>query len=145
MQLTLRKMLHNLGALTDLSAQISSTQNFEEVTRASLHTLLGTLAIPRGAIARFTERPRQLKVVAAKGLGGAVGEKITLDRDEVERLASRMRPIALAETRNGLAHFVARNGDAFERLRVRIFVPMIARGELMGLIFLSDKFTREPY
>ncbi|MEK6300873.1 MAG: HD domain-containing phosphohydrolase [Acidobacteriota bacterium] len=145
MHLTLRKMLHNLGALTDLSAQISSTQNFEEVTRASLHTLLGTLAIPRGAIARFTERPRQLKVVAAKGLGGAVGERIALDRDEVERLASRVRPIQLAEARHGLAHFVQRNGGTFERLRARVFVPMIARGELMGLIFLSDKLTREPY
>lgn len=145
MDLTLRKMLHNIGALTDLSAQISSTQNFEDVTRASLHTLLGTLAIPRGAIARFSARPRQLKVVAAKGLGGAVGERIALGRDEVERLAAGARPIELAEARNGLAHFVSRNNPAFERLRARVFVPMIARGELMGLIFLSDKLTREPY
>jgi len=145
MQLTLRKMLHNLGALTELSAQISSTQNFEEVTRASLHTLLGTLAIPRGAIARFTARPRQLKVVAAKGLAGTVGERFVVGRDEVERLVSRMRPIEVAEERNGFAHFVRQNGGAFERLRARIFVPMIARGELMGLIFLSDKLTREPY
>ena len=145
MQLTLRKMLHNLGSLTELSAQISSTQNFEEVTRASLHTLLGTLAIPRGAIARFTARPRQLRVVAAKGLAGAVGEKIAIGRDEVERLVSRTRPIEIAGEQNGLADFVHQNGAAFERLRARIFVPMIARGELMGLIFLSDKLTRHPY
>lgn len=145
MQLTLRKMLHNLAALTDLSAQINSTQNFEEVTRASLHTLLGTLAIPRGAIASFTARPRQLKVVAAKGLGDALGERLALDRGEVERLALQERPIALAEEQNGLARFVQRNNGAFDRLRVRVFVPMIARGEFMGLIFLSDKLTREPY
>lgn len=145
MNLTLRKMLHNFGALTDLSAQINSTQNFDEVTRASLHTLLGTLAIPRGAIARFSARPRQLKVVAAKGLGGAVGERIALGGDDVERLASLARPIELAEERNGLAHFVLRNNGAFERLCARVFVPMIARGELMGLILLSDKLTREPY
>jgi putative nucleotidyltransferase with HDIG domain len=138
-------MIHNLGALTDLSAQISSTQNFEEVTRASLHTLLGTLAIPRGAIARFTARPRQLKVVAAKGLAGAAGEKIALVRDEVERFASRVRPIEVAEERSGFAHFLQRNGGVIERLRAHLFVPMIARGEFMGLIFLSDKLTREPY
>ena len=70
MDLSLRKMLHNFSALTDLSAEISSTHNFEEVTRASLHTLLGALAIPRGAIARYTSRPRQLKITAAKGLAG---------------------------------------------------------------------------
>src|SRR5262249_39317534 len=143
--LTLRKMLHNLGALTELSSEISSTHNFEEVMRASLHTLLGTLAIPRGAIARLSNRPRQLKVVAAKGLAGAVGQKIALGRDEVERLASRTRPIGLGAERNGLAQFVSRNGELFARLRAHTAVPMVVRGELMGLIFLSEKFTREEY
>src|SRR5882672_3137213 len=40
MELTLRKLLHNLNALTDLSAEISSTNSFTEVIRTSLHTLL---------------------------------------------------------------------------------------------------------
>jgi hypothetical protein len=79
MDLTLRKMLHNVSALTDLAAEISSTHNFEDVTRSSLHTLLGALAIPRGAIARYTTKPRQLKILAAKGLAGALGQRIALD------------------------------------------------------------------
>jgi putative nucleotidyltransferase with HDIG domain len=145
MNLTLRKMLHNVSALTDLAAEISSTHNFEEVTRASLHTLLGALAIPRGAIARYTTRPRQLKIMAAKGLAGAVGQRIALDRDEVERLTLRTQPIAIHAESDGLAHFVERNGEILKRMRAHISVPMIARGELMGLIFLSEKFTREEY
>jgi len=145
MNLTLRKMLHNFSALTDLAAETSSTHNFEEVTRASLHTLLGALAIPRGAIARYTARPRQLKITAAKGLAGAVGQRIALDRDEVERLTMRAQPISIHAESNGLAHFVRRNGEMLTRLRAHISVPMIARGELMGLIFLSEKLTRDPY
>jgi putative nucleotidyltransferase with HDIG domain len=145
MELTLRKLLHNLGALADIGSEIISTHDFDEVIRTSLHTLLGTLAIPRGAIARFSLRPRQLKVVAAKGLAGALGQKITLGRDEVERLTLRARPIELEQERNGLAHFVSRNGELFKRLRARATVPMVVRGELMGLVFLSEKFTRETY
>jgi putative nucleotidyltransferase with HDIG domain len=145
MKLTLRKLMHTLGSITDLGAEISSTHNFEEVTRASLHTLLGTLAIPRGAIARFSNRPRLLKIVAAKGLAGAVGQKISLGRDEAELLALRARPVSLASERNGLAHFVRRNDDLLKRLRAHAAVPMVARGELMGMIFLSEKFTREEY
>ncbi|MEK6284730.1 MAG: HD domain-containing phosphohydrolase [Acidobacteriota bacterium] len=145
MNLTLRKMLHNFSALTDLASEISSTHNFEEVTRASLHTLLGALAIPRGAIARYTARPRQLKITAAKGIAGAVGLRIALDRDEVERLTRRAQPISIHAESDGLAHFVERNGEMLTRLRAHISVPMIARGELMGLIFLSEKFTREAY
>src|SRR5882762_8124972 len=145
MNLTLRKMLHNFSALTDLAAETSSAHNFEEVTRASLHTLLGALAIPRGAIARYTARPRQLKITAAKGLAGAVGQRIALDRDEVERLTRRSHPISIHAESNGLAHFVQRNGEMLTRLRAHMSVPMIARGELMGLIFLSEKLTRDPY
>lgn len=145
MELTLRKLLHNLGALADLGSEISSTHEFDEVIRTSLHALLGTLAIPRGAIARFSQKPRQLKVVAAKGLAGAVGQKITLGRDEVERLTLRARPIELEQERNGLAHFVSRNGELFKKLRARATVPMVVRGDLIGLVFLSEKFTREAY
>ncbi|HET8676655.1 MAG TPA: HD domain-containing phosphohydrolase [Blastocatellia bacterium] len=145
MTLTLRKVLHNLGALSDLGSEISSTHNFEEVTRTSLHTLLGTLAIPRGAIARYSARPRQLKIVAAKGLAGAVGARIALGRDEAERLRTRSRAIELRAEHNGLAQFVTRNAALFERLRAEQAVPMVSHGELLGLIFLSGKFTREKY
>jgi putative nucleotidyltransferase with HDIG domain len=145
MSLTLRKMLHNVSALTDLAAEISSAHNFEEVTRASLHTLLGALAIPRGAIARYTTRPRQLKIIAAKGLAGAVGQRIALDRDEAERLTTRTQPISIQAESNGFAKFVERNDEMLRRMRAHLSVPMIARGELVGLIFLSEKFTREEY
>jgi putative nucleotidyltransferase with HDIG domain len=145
MDLSLRKMLHNFSALTDLSAEISSTHNFQEVTRASLHTLLGALAIPRGAFARYTSRPRQLKIIAAKGLSGAVGQRIALDRDEVERLTKRTKPMAIEAEVNGLLRFVQRNDELLKRLRAHLCVPMIARGELTGLIFLSEKFTGDAY
>jgi putative nucleotidyltransferase with HDIG domain len=110
-----------------------------------LYTLLGTLAIPRGAISRFTARPRQLKVVAAKGLAGAVGEKIAVGREDVERLCARTSAIKINAAQDGLARFVKQNGAVFERLRARIFVPMVARDELMGLILLSDKLTGAAY
>lgn len=145
MDLTHRKMLHNLSALGDLAAEISSTHNFEEVTRASLHTLLGALAIPRGAIARYTTKPRQLKIVAAKGSAGAVGQRIAVHRDEVDLLTDHTEPISVHSENNGLAHFVGRHGELLKRLRAHLCVPMIARGELMGLIYLSEKFTRDSY
>src|SRR5258708_39461347 len=106
-----RKMLHNFTALTELAAEISSTHNFEEVTRASLHTLLGALAIPRGAIARYTAKPRQLKIVAAKGLGGAVGHRIPLEPKEVELLTKPVTPLAVNTATDVLAAFADRNRE----------------------------------
>src|SRR3982751_2521711 len=117
MSLTMRKMLHNFGALAELGTEISSTHDFDEVVRASLHMLLGTLAIPRGAIARYSQEPRQLKIVAAKGLQKAVGEKIALAHEDVERLTKHAEPLDLRAEQNGLSGFVNRNNDVFKRLR----------------------------
>ena len=145
MSLTLRKMLHNFSALAELGTEISSTHDFDEVVRAALHMLLGTLAIPRGAIARYSHEPHQLKVVVAKGLQKAVGQKIALAREDVTQLTRHAEPLALQAEQNGLSDFVSRNAEVFKRLRAHTTVPMVARGELMGMIFLSEKFTREGY
>jgi len=145
MSLTLRKMLHNLSALAELGNEISSTHDFDDVVRASLHMLLGTLAIPRGAIARYSQEPRQLKIVAAKGLDKAVGEKLALAHEDVEQLTRHTEPLDLQAEQNGLSNFVNRNNDVFKRLRAHTTVPMVARGELMGMILLSEKFTGAVY
>jgi putative nucleotidyltransferase with HDIG domain len=145
MSLTLRKMLHHFGALAELGNEISSTHDFDEVVRASLHMLLGTLAIPRGAIARYSREPQQLKVVAAKGLQKAAGQKLVLGDDEAAQLTRHPEPLNLRAEPNGLSEFVARNREIFKRLRAHTSVPMVARGELMGMIFLSEKFTSEDY
>src|ERR1700761_5906131 len=134
MSLTMRKLLHNISALAELGNEISWSKDFDEVVRASLHLLLGTLAIPRGAIARYSQEPRQLKIVAAKGLQKAVGQKISLGNDDAEKLTLHTEPLELQAEQNGLSQFVSRNNDVFKRLRAHTTVPMIARGELMGMI-----------
>jgi putative nucleotidyltransferase with HDIG domain len=145
MKLELAKVLHTLGAMSDLSSEISSGGDFEDVTRASLHTLLGTLAIPKGAIAVSSSRPRQLKIVAAKGLNGVVGLRIPIGRDEEERFKSQVRPIHLVGERNRLSQFVRRNGAAMKQLHAHLAMPMIARGEMMGAVFLSRKFSGDGF
>jgi putative nucleotidyltransferase with HDIG domain len=145
MKLEHRKMLHTMDALMELGSEINSTKDFNEVIRTSLYTCLGTLAIPKGAIARYSEKPRQVKIIAAKGLNGIVGQKIELGVDEATKIASRTKPIRLKTERNGLAHFVRRNDEMFKRLRASIAVPMIVQGELMGLIYLSEKISGEEF
>jgi putative nucleotidyltransferase with HDIG domain len=144
MKLELRKVLHNLGALTDLGAGISSLRDFDEVTRISLHTLLGTLAIPRGAIARFTSRPRALTIIAAKGIAKVTGEKIALAPEDVQKLGSKPRAVEVAQ-KSELTPLISRNQPLVDRLRAHLMVPLVVHGELMGAIFLSEKFTRRPY
>jgi putative nucleotidyltransferase with HDIG domain len=129
MDLVVRKLLHNLKALADLGEEVSSTHHFEEVMRASLFTLLGAVAVPRGAIARFTSRPPQLKLIADKGFDKAGDRRIRLERGELERLKSRSRPIEM----RGL------------RLPASTAVPMVVHGELVGVVFLGKKLSGDRF
>lgn len=145
MKLKLRKLLHTLNALTELSSEINSTNSFDDVIRASLHTCLGTLAIPKGAIARYSDKPRQLKIVAAKGIAKGVGMKLELGRDEVEKLVARTKPIKLHAELNGLSHFARRHGETFKQLRAHLLVPMTVHGELQGVIYLAQKISGDEF
>lgn len=132
MDLAARKLLHNLKALADLGEEVSSTHHFEEVMRASLYTLLGAVAVPKGAIARFSPRTPQLKIIVEKGFDGVAGRKIALERSELERLKARSRPIEL-------------RGGIRSHLPAHTAVPMIVHGELMGLVFLGKKLSGDRF
>jgi putative nucleotidyltransferase with HDIG domain len=145
MQTAFRRVLHNLSALAELAAEISSTHEFEQVIRTALHTLLGALAVPRGAIARASLRPLQLKIIAEKGSPGAKGMRLALAPEEADLLARAARPLKLPAKGEALERFLERNGGALSRLGARIASPLVARGQLMGIIFLSEKFNREAF
>lgn len=145
MNLELRKMIHTLNSLAELSEEISSTHDFEEMMQTSLHTLLGTLAIRKGAITRFVENTSQLKIVAAKGLRDVLKSRIQLGPDEIERLSARATIIDVNSERNGLAHFIKRNSETLRKLKANVVMPMVVRGQLVGVVFLSEKFSGEVY
>ena len=69
MQDSTHKLIHTFAALADLGQEIADTSNFEEMVRASLHLLLGALAIRRGAIAEHILSSGELEFVAARGVG----------------------------------------------------------------------------
>ena len=50
MESNTQKLIHSFGALADLGQEVADTGDFMEMVRTSLHLLLGTLAIRRGAI-----------------------------------------------------------------------------------------------
>src|ERR671934_250935 len=50
MEPSTHKLIHTFGALADLGQEIAGTGDFTEMVRTSMHLLLGTLALRRGAV-----------------------------------------------------------------------------------------------
>ena len=64
-----QKLIHTFGALAELGSEVALKQNFQEMIRTSLHLLLGSLAIMRGGVARYSRFGHELNMLAVRGLG----------------------------------------------------------------------------
>jgi hypothetical protein len=145
MRETMQKLLHTFAALADLSQEIANTSDFQEMVRTSLHLLLGTLAIRRGAVTEFVPSEHALKFIAARGLGNAALPDLMLDADDVESLTEIRFCNLPADDETPATRFITRYQELFEGQRISLIVPLVVRGNLVGLILLSEKASGEPF
>ena len=142
MEPSTQKLIHTFGALADLGQEIAGTGDFSEMVRTSMHLLLGTLALRRGAVIECTD-DGPLRCVALWGLrdealsGFEINEeekKIFLDCETVGRRGS--------PTTNG---FFSRYGSQLAEEGIELVLPMIVRGEVTGLVLLGGKASGEEF
>src|SRR6266853_562485 len=69
MESTTQKLIHTFGSLADLGQEVAASGDFDEMVRTSLHLLLGTLAIRRGAVLECDSYTEALDTRAVWGLG----------------------------------------------------------------------------
>src|SRR5919199_2975035 len=81
MEPSIQKLIHTFAALADLGQEIAGTGDFSEMVRTSMHLLLGTLALRRGAVVECAG-PGPLRCAAIWGLGDQVLSGIEIDEAE---------------------------------------------------------------
>ncbi|MDQ3132341.1 MAG: HD domain-containing protein [Acidobacteriota bacterium] len=139
-----QKLIHTFGALAELGSEVAHKQNFQEMMRMSLHLLLGSLAIMRGGIARFSRFEHELNMLVVRGLGDDFPLGLNLCyEDERQFLANGLFPIEVAQAR--VLPFFQIYDQSFEKKRIELAVPLVIRDEIVGLIFLGEKASGEPY
>jgi HD-GYP domain-containing protein (c-di-GMP phosphodiesterase class II) len=142
----MQKLIHTFAALADLGQEIADTSDFEEMMRASLHLLLGTLAIRRGAIAEHLPHERALRFIAARGRGEEKLADLELDAEDVEGLLSLgLCGFARDAKTPAFIHFAEKHQDMLDALSVELMVPLVVRGNLIGLVLLGGKVSEESF
>ncbi|MGB7924471.1 MAG: HD domain-containing phosphohydrolase [Pyrinomonadaceae bacterium] len=140
----MQKLLHTFAALADLSQEIANTSDFQEMVRTSLHLLLGTLAIRRGAVAEYDKKRQVLRFIAARGMGERAQEDLPLDDVDVEGLR-RVRFCGLSSGEETSIGFIARHRVIFHALRIELVVPLVVRSMPVGLVLLGEKASGESF
>ncbi len=139
-----QKLIHTFGALAELGSEIAHKQNFQEMIRTSLHLLLGSLAIMRGGVARYSRFGHELNMLVVRGLGDDFPLSLSLCyEDERQFLTNGLNVIEVSQAK-ALPFFQVYD-RSFEKKHVELFIPLVIRGEIVGVIMLGEKANGEPY
>jgi hypothetical protein len=146
MEPTTHKLVHTFGALADLGQEITDANDFSRMVLTSLHLLLGALAIRRGAIADYVAGDRALKFVATRGLDEAFPETLCLDDQARTALLSlELSALTFPQLRTERPELDQLLEPCQTAVGLQLIVPMVIRGELVGVVLLGDKATGEPF
>lgn len=138
------KLIYTFGALAELGQEITNRQSFQEMIRTSLHLLLGSLAIMRGGVARYSNFRHELNMIAVRGLGEEFSPSFAVyHEDEQEFLRNGLSVIEISQASD--LPFLKPYFAETRKKQVELLVPLIIQEEIVGVIFLGEKANGEPY
>ncbi len=139
-----QKLIHTFGALAELGSEVSQKQNFQEMMRTSLHLLLGSLAIMRGGVARYSRFGHELNMLVVRNMGDDFPLALDLCyEDERQFLVNGLFPIEVSQAK--VLPFFQIYDHSFEKKKIELLVPLIIRDEIVGVVMLGEKANGEPY
>ncbi|MGI8836889.1 MAG: HD-GYP domain-containing protein [Pyrinomonadaceae bacterium] len=165
MESNTQKLIHSFGALADLGQEVADTGDFMEMVRTSLHLLLGTLAIRRGAIiecpTHLLPEDKSTNLLAVWGLGENYEPHFDVDDADRETFlkvdggALHISGLVQSPTSNvqspksevstSTPIFSDRYATELQQQGFDLIIPMIVRGDLTGLVLLGGKASGEPF
>ncbi len=150
MEANTQKLIHSFSALADLGQEIANSGDFIEMVRTSLHLLLGTIGIRRGAVVECLVHREETNTLALWGLGEDYQAKLIVEESDREaflnltagalRLDSKVEPQTLL-----LNPFLARHGEELRAEEIELVVPTVVRGAVTGLVLLGRKASDEAF
>lgn len=139
-----QKLIHAFGALAEIGHEVADKQNFQEMIRTSLHLLLGSLAIMRGGVARYSRFGHELNMLVMRGLGDDFPLGLSLcDEDERQFLTNGVSPIDVSQAK--VLPFFQIYDCSFDQKKIELLVPLVVRSEIVGVVILGEKANGAPY
>ena len=144
MEPSTQKLIHTFGALADLGQEIAGTGDFNEMVRTSMHLLLGTLALRRGAVVECTEGG-PLRCAALWGLSDQVFDGFEInDQEKQSHLQGEASELLVGNTAVANS-FINRHREKLTAEGIELVLPMIVRGEVTGMVLLGGKASGEEF
>ena len=144
MEPSTQKLIHTFGALADLGQEIAGAGDFSEMVRTSMHLLLGTLALRRGAVVECVDAG-PLRCAAIWGLRDQFLSGFEIEESEKDAFLKGDVAGSLVKNTATSNVFMNRHRDQLLNEGIELVVPMIVRGEVTGLVLLGGKASGEEF
>lgn len=137
-----QQLIHTFGALADLGQEVANTGDFNQMVQTSMHLLLGTLALRRGAV---LECAQTLDCVAFWGLEKTSLLNLQIEETEKRLLVDADMSALLVKNNAGKEGFVGRYHEALTSSGIELIIPMVVHGQLTGFVLLGGKASGEEF
>jgi len=144
MEPSTQKLIHTFGALADLGQEIAGTGDFNEMVRTSMHLLLGTIALRRGAVVECSG-PGPLRCVSIWGLGDQLFNDVDINEAEMKAFLAGDVSDSSVKNESSSNPFLTRYRKTLAAEGIELVLPMIVRGEVTGLVLLGGKASGEEF
>jgi HD-GYP domain-containing protein (c-di-GMP phosphodiesterase class II) len=144
MEPSTQKLIHTFGALADLGQEIAGRGDFNEMVRTSMHLLLGTLALRRGAVVECIVAG-ELRCVAIWGLEPEIFTEFVLEDSDKQQFLTGGAAEFLTSNEASPNNFVSRYREQLRAQEIDLVLPMIVRDEVTGLVLLGRKASGEEF
>lgn len=139
-----QQLVHTFGALADLGQEVANTSDFNEMVQTSMHLLLGTLALRRGAVVECDPED-SLNCVAIWGLDKALLADLRISKTERDALLNADLSGLLVKNGSGNTGFGGQHRKTLDASGIELVIPMIVRGQVAGLVLLGGKASGEAF
>lgn len=141
--ISFEKLVFHLNTLAELGEEIASPKDFVRIMRSSLLMVMGSFSTAKGVILSYDREKKSFTSVAAKGIPGLKGKTLMLSSDTVKALAASGHAMSLndKEARSVFGTLT----EELLRLGAVAASPLVVKGDLLGVIAVSEKVTGEEF
>jgi len=133
-----QQLIHTFGALADLGQEVANTGDFTQMVQTSMHLLLGTLGLRRGAVVECGSGD-VLECAAIWGLDASDLAHLEVTEQDKSGLLDDAVAALLVNDAVGGGAFLNRYRESFVSTGIELIIPMVVHGELTGFVFLGGK------
>ncbi len=141
--LSLERFVFNLNTLAELGEEIASPKDFERIMRSALMMVMGSFSTSKGVILSYEREKRSFSPVASKGIPGLSGKSLIVSTETVKSIAAGGRVMDLREQE--ASEIFGTLKEALLRFGTTIVTPLMIRGDLLGVMAISEKVTGEGF